>query len=60
MMSEDIYQIETSIEGIKLIHKSLSDALDNWSGGDPQEQVELYTMRNNFYRIILEHRFESM
>ena len=59
-MENDFYQIETSIEGIRLIHKSLSQALDNWSGGDPQEQIELYAMRNNFYRILLEHRFESM
>ncbi len=59
-MEDDIYRIETSIEGIRLIHKSLSQALDNWSGGDPQEQIELYAMRNNFYRILLEHRFESM
>ncbi len=59
-MENDFYQIETSIEGIRLIHKSLSQALDNWPGGDPQEQIELYAMRNNFYRILLEHRFESM
>ncbi len=59
-MDKDIYQVETSIEGIRLIHKALSQALENWSGGDPQEQIELYAMRNNFYRILLEHRFESM
>ena len=59
-MKEDFYQIETSIEGVKLIHKCLSQALDNWAGGEPQEQVELYAMRNNFYRIILEDKFKSM
>jgi len=59
-MKEDFYQIETSIEGVKLIHKALCQSLDTWAGGDPQEQIELYAMRNNFYRIILEHRFESM
>lgn len=59
-MENDFYQIETSIEGIRLIHKALSQSLENWPGGDPQEQIELYAMRNNFYRILLEHRFESM
>ena len=59
-MEEEFYRVETSIEGVKLIHKALCDAVQNWPGGDPQEQLELHAMRNNFYRIILEHRFETM
>ena len=31
-----------------------------WSGGDPEEQQNLIAMRDNFYRIILEHQFENM
>ena len=53
------YNIETPIEGIRIIHKGLTIAVQRWPGGEPQEQVELIAMRDNFYRIILEHQFEN-
>ena len=59
-MDDDFYQIETPIQGIRIIHRGLSIAVQRWPGGDPHEQVELMAMRDNFYRIILEHQFESM
>ena len=60
-MEEDYYySIETPIEGIRIIHKGLTLAVQKWPGGEPHEQVELIAMRDNFYRIILEHQFESM
>jgi hypothetical protein len=59
-MDEDLYTIETSIEGIRIIHQGLSLALKHWSGGDPQEQIELIAMKNQFYRMILEYQYDSM
>jgi len=59
-MEEDYYNLELPIEAIKIIHKGLSQAVDKWAGGLPQEQEELITMRDNFYRIILEHQFSNM
>jgi hypothetical protein len=59
-MEEDYYyNIETPIEGIRIIYKGLSIAVQKWPGGEPHEQVELIAMRDNFYRIILEHQFEN-
>jgi hypothetical protein len=43
-----------------VIHTGLSQACNKWAGGDPVEQEDLLTMRDHFYRIILEHRFENM
>ena len=60
-MEEDEYwSIELNIKGIKLIHLGLSQAVEKWSGGDPVEQEDLLAMRDHFYRIMLEHRFENM
>ena len=54
------YSIELNIRGIRLIHTGLSQAVQKWSGGAPQEQENLIAMRDNFYRLILEHQFDSM
>ena len=54
------YHIELNIQGIRLIHTGLRQAVQKWSGGDPQEQENLIAMRDNFYRLILEHQFDSM
>ena len=60
MDEEGYYHIELPIEGIRLIHTGLSQAVQRWPGGDAQEQEDLIMMRDNFYRIILEHQFDSM
>ncbi len=54
------YNIEVNIHGIRLIHEGLKQAVQKWSGGEPQEQLNLIAMRDNFYRLILEHQFDSM
>jgi hypothetical protein len=54
------YNIELNIHGIRLIHTGLSQAVQKWSGGDPVEQINLIAMRDNFYRLILEHQFDNM
>ena len=59
-MNDEYYQIELPIEAVRLIHKSLDFHYQKWAGGEPQEQEDLQMMRDNFYKIILEHRFENM
>jgi len=56
-MDNEYYQIELNIRGVRLIHEGLRQAVQKWSGGDPEEQINLITMRDNFYRIILEDQF---
>ncbi len=60
MEEENYYQIELNIRGIRLIHDGLRQAVQKWSGGDPAEQINLIAMRDNFYRLILEHQFDNM
>ena len=41
-MDDDQYwSIELNIKGIRLIHKGLSQAVEKWSGGHPDEQEDL-------------------
>lgn len=56
-MEEDFYTIETPIQGVRIIHKALLIAIDKWPGGDPEEQQALIDMRDNFFRILLDHQF---
>jgi|TARA_B100000035_G_C20881747_1_gene500871 hypothetical protein len=54
------YHLELPIEAVRVVHTGLSQAVEKWSGGDPAEQEDLLAMRDHFYRIMLEHRFENM
>lgn len=60
MEDDNYYQLELPIEAIRVIHTGLCQAVDKWTGGPPQEQEDLIAVRDNFYRIILEHQFSSM
>ena len=57
---DDYYSIEINIRGIRMVHKALVLAVKNWAGGDPEEQEDLIAMRDNFYRLVLEHQFQNM
>ena len=37
----EYWSIEVNIQAVRLIHKGLSQAVNKWSGGDPQEQEDL-------------------
>ena len=54
---EDYYHLELPIEAVRIIHTGLTQACAKWSGGDPEEQENLLAMRDHFFRITLEHRF---
>ena len=56
----EYWSIELNIQAVRLIHKGLSQAVNKWSGGDPQEQEDLISMRDNFYKMILEYQFNNM
>tara|TARA_X000000368_G_C22721036_1_gene575323 strand:- start:201 stop:383 length:183 start_codon:yes stop_codon:yes gene_type:complete len=58
-MEENYYNIEMNIQSIRIIHNGLGQAVEKWSGGEPEEQMNLIAMRDNFYRVILEHQFDS-
>tara|TARA_R100001480_G_scaffold72594_1_gene83584 strand:- start:425 stop:616 length:192 start_codon:yes stop_codon:yes gene_type:complete len=60
MEDDHYYNIELNIRGIRLIHTGLKQAVEKWAGGEPEEQEDLISMRDNFYRLVLEHQFQSL
>ena len=60
MEDDQYYSIELNIRGISLIHTGLKQAVEKWAGGEPEEQEDLISMRDNFYRMVLEHQFQSL
>ena len=60
MEDDQYYSIELNIRGIRLIHTGLKQAVEKWAGGEPEEQEDLISMRANFYRLVLEHQFQSL
>ena len=60
MEEDSYYTLELPIEAVRCVHTGLKQAVDKWSGGEAQEQEDLIAMRDHFYRIILEHRFDNM
>ena len=59
-MEEEYYQVELPIQAVRIIHTGLSQAVEKWSGGHPDEQEDLKAMRDNFYKLILEYQFDNM
>ena len=57
MEEKDYYHLELPIEAVRIIHLGLSQACEKWSGGKAEEQENLQAMRDHFFRITLEHRF---
>lgn len=59
-MDDDLYySIELNRKGIRLIYEGLRQAVEKWSGGSPDQQEDLISMRDNFYRLLLEYQFEN-
>ncbi len=50
--------IQLSREALRLAYKTTSDALRNWSGGDPLEQQFLAESKDQLFRCLLEYSFE--
>ena len=44
---------------IQILHKAVSDAYMNWSGGHPEEQVQLEKLRNDLYKCLLEFQLQQ-
>ena len=59
MEEENYYTLELPIQAVRCVHTGLKQAVDKWAGGDPHEQEDLITMRDHFYRIILEDQFSQ-
>ena len=51
--------ITVDINGLRLLHRSVAEAYDNWPGGDANEQVGLLNMKTQLYAALMDHLLES-
>lgn len=57
-MSEDhVFSFAYDVESLKLEFKTTCDALEKWSGGDPEEQRFLEWKKNELFRALCELSF---
>lgn len=57
------YQLDVSIEDIYLLYHCVQETIKNWPGSPArpvEEQGQLWELRDNLYRCILDHKFHEM
>lgn len=57
------YQLDVSIEDIYLMYHCVQETIKNWPGAPArpiEEQQQLWELRDNLYRCILDHKFHEM
>jgi len=52
-------QMEMDLNALRVLHRVVVDAHDRWSGGDPEEQNLLASMRQQLYAALMENLFQS-
>ena len=57
------YQVSLHIEDIYLLHHCILKRIEMWEGSPsrpPEEQEHLWYLRDSFYRMILEYKYENL
>ena len=54
-----ITTISVETDALRLLHRAVSEAYTNWSGGDANEQACLLNMKTQLYAALLDHLLES-
>ena len=57
---EPDYTLDMTIHEIRILHKCIEVAIERWTGGDPEEQEELFRARDQFQAIILDYTFHNL
>ena len=52
-------QMELDINALRVLHRVVNDAHQNWQGGDPGEQNLLASMKQQLYAALMDHLFRS-
>lgn len=51
--------IETTLEGLRFLYKTVCKAYKDWPGGNPREQEQLQACRDALYVILMETLLEN-
>jgi len=56
-MEENIYELQFTTTSLRMLHKAVNFALDQWPGGAPIEQEYYVYLRDSLQRVLLEETF---
>ena len=62
-MNEYDYQVNLTIEDIKLLYHCVLKRLETWEGSPSrpaEEQEHLWYLRDSLYRMVLDYTFENL
>ena len=63
MPDEGFYQLNVGIDDVYLMYHCVQETIRNWPGSPArphEEQQQLWELRDNLYRCILDHKFHYM
>ena len=55
---ESLFGVQLNDVAVCLIHRALKAYYDQWAGGDPWEQREIKTLKDYFFKLMLEVTLE--
>lgn len=60
-MDEKSYvtSMQMNIMALRLLYRTVSEGLDRWPGGPPEEQECLSTMKLQLYAALMEHLYDA-
>ncbi|MGC6483426.1 MAG: hypothetical protein ACON4T_07680 [Synechococcus sp.] len=54
-----ITTIAVETDALRLLHRVIAEAYNQWPGGDPNEQACLLAMKTQLYAALMDHLLES-
>ena len=57
--SHMVATISMEADALRVLHRVVAEAYDNWPGGNANEQACLLQMKNQLYAALMDHLFHS-
>ena len=54
------YELTVNDSYVRLMHRAVCFYLDQWSGGDPDEQIAYMELKKHLDRLLLETMFDTL
>ena len=51
---QTVVSIELGLDALRVMHRAINQAYENWPGGRAEEQECLFTMRNQLYAALMD------
>jgi|MDTG01.4.fsa_nt_gb hypothetical protein len=58
-MGQPVARFELDLETTRLLYRVVTEALERWPGGPPQEQETLITIRSGLYAALMDATLDA-